>query len=494
MGDEERIDRWRKHLSGRDPIKFLNTIGPVAQSRLPEAVELLEQAGEALPPAFWDQLIDLNYKKVTVREFRDEWLATLRASLPYGFRAGELGETAPAAFISYNTNDRILATQLATALAQATAQHVFLDHWELKPGERLRDRLATSIGKSGALVLLVSRASLASTWVKEEIDLAIRRAQEDPRFRIVPVLLEAAELPEHLSDLVHIDWRTGEDLDLAAQAVLDRLRGHSSFSARVNALATGENNRCNPYEEHHRKAGRALLPILASPPELSVEANQLWLLWELFRLFVPRYCCVMKIGNHEESSTTHFELIDRWFETRNTVELTKEEIDKGLWSIHVDPSRSKRWLASDLQFLGTTGRISFRSSARPRTSQNPIHVKHPGPMQSIFAQIKYAIEACEEPARESLVYDLHGLVREPGWRQIELVVGGVHSDMTLAYSPMLKPMPDEKKGGPGAAMELWDPFFGAMKSTELYRSQLDLLWEAEVDLRSDRWETILGLA
>ena len=115
-------------------------------------------------------------------------------------------------------------------------------------------------------------------------------------------------------------------------------------------------------------------------------------------------------------------------------------------------------------------------------------------MHTIFAEIKYAMEACEEPARESLVYDLNGLVGETGWRQIELVVGGVHSDMTLAYSEMLKPGPDEQEGGPGTTMELRDAFFGAMKSTELYRSQLPLLWEAEVDLRSDRWETILGLA
>jgi hypothetical protein len=494
MSDEEQIERWRKDLSGRDPLKFLNALAPVGRSGLPEGVELLEQAGELLPPAFWDQVVNLNHKKVTVREFRDDWLATLRASLPHGFRPAELEEAAPAAFISYSTSDRVRATQLATTIAQATGHHVFLDHWELKPGERLRDRLAASIGKSGALVLLVSKASLASAWVKEEIELAVRRAEDDPRFRIIPVLLESTELPEHLSDLVHIDWRTGGDLDAVAQAVLDRIRGRPSFSMRVNATAMSAKGGTNPYQDHHRRAGRALLPLLASQPELAVETNQLWLLWELFRSVVPNYSCVMRIGNREGSGPAQFDFMDRWLSTRNTIELTSEEIDRGLWSIHIDPARSSRWLASDLQFLGTTGRLSFRSSSNPRTHQNPISTRVPDRMQRIVEEISSALERCEQPARESLVYDLQGLVGESGWRKMELVVGGVYSDMTLAYSSMVKPEPNEKRGGPGVTMELWDPFFGAMKSTELYRSQLTMLWEAEIDLRSDRWETILALA
>ena len=45
----------------------------------------------------------------------------------------------------------------------------------------------------------------------------------------------------------------------------------------------------------------------------------------------------------------------------------------------------------------------------------------------------------------------------------------------------------------GVTMELWDPFFGAMKSTQLLLTQLPMPWEADVDLRSNTWETLLGL-
>jgi hypothetical protein len=493
MDNGDQVERWRRDLSGRDPIRFLNTIPAVGRSGVPEGVELLERAGEFLPQSFWDQTIDLNYKKVTVREFRDEWLTTLLASLPHAFRPGELDETAPVAFISYSTQDRVRATQLAVALTQGAKHQVFLDHWQLQPGDRLRDRLATSIGKSGTLVLLVSRASLASQWVKEEIDLAVRRTQEDPRFRIIPVLLDDLELPPHLADLVRIDWWAGSDLDVVAQAVLDHIRGRPSFSARVNALTTGDTQVGNPYQEHHRLAGRTLLPLVAAAPELAVEANQLWFLWELFNFAVPQYLCTLKIGQANGSSTTQFELIDRWFGSRNTIELEEEQIDQGLWMIRIDPSRSRRWLPSELQFLGTTGRISFRSSSHPRTNQNPVHVKNPKRMNTLLDEIKAALQPAEQPACESFVYDLQAVVGPPGWRTIELVIGGVYSSLSLAYSPMVRSEP-AREGGPGVAMELWDPFFGAMKSTELYRSQLTMLWEAEVDLRSNAWETLLGLA
>jgi hypothetical protein len=492
MADQDQLDRWRRDLSGRDPVKMLNTIPAVANSGAAEGIELLEQAGAHVPPEFWSAQIHLPHKTVTVREFRDEWLAKLRASVPYAARPGEADEAAPAAFISYSTRDRVRATQLAAALTQAQGQHVFLDHWQLGPGDRLRDRIASSVRAAGSLVLLTSKASLESHWVKEEIDIAVERSRADSRFRIVPVLLDDAVLPEHLADIVYVDWRAGTSLEAVTQAVLDRMRGRSGFSARADAFLRTAAAK-NPYEERHQRAGRTLLTLVASDSAMAIDANQLWLLWELFHQVVASYVCTIKIGNLGDATRTRFEFVDRWFRSANSVELEADQIEDGLWSWSVDPSRSKRWSSSDLKRLGSTGRISFRSGCRPRTDTNPIHISDPAAMRSLLDEVVQAMEPCSQAARESFVYDLHGLVGQSGWRAVELVIGGVHSDMTLAYSPMIK-AETPRGGGPGATMELWDPFFGAMKSTELYRSQLSFPWEADVDLRSDQWETLLGLA
>src|SRR5205823_129171 len=151
---------------------------------------------------------------------------------------------------------------------------------------------------------------------------------------------------------------------------------------------------------------------------------------------------------------------------RNTIELNEEDLDQGLWSVSLDPCRSKRWTIGDLQHLGETGRISFRSSCTPRTRQNPTHVRDLPQMKIVFENIKRLMEPLEQPARESFVFDLQALVGRPGWRVVELVIGGAYTDMTLAYSAMLREQPSQQ-GGSGVTMEIWDRFFGAMKSTQL---------------------------
>jgi hypothetical protein len=493
MSEDSQIDRWRKDLSGRDPVKMLNTFAAVGNSGLEAGIELLELAGAHVPQDFWDQPIQLPHKTLTVREFRDECLAKLRASLPHAATPAESSPEALFAFVSYSTADRVRATQLAAGLAQSEGREVFLDHWQLAAGDLLRDRLAASIGKAGALVLLVSKASLASHWVEAEIALAVKRAEADPRFRIVPVLLDDVPLPEYLGDIVYVDWRNAASLPAVAQAVLDRLRGLPPFSARVDALIRGKRLLRNPYQDRHQRAGQTLLPLVASSGAIAVEANQLWLLWELFRHVVDNYRCTLRIGNVEGSTTTRFELRDRWLETLNTIELDEPSLAKGLWTVTIDPSQSKRWCMDELRSLGDTGRISFRSSCHPRTDENPIHPADEPAVRALLDDVVAAMEPCEQASRESFLFDLQSVVAGRRWHQIEIVIGGVHTNVSLASSPMLHAEPG-LGSAPGATMEIWDPFFAAMKSTELYRSQLVHLWEADVNLRSNQWETLLGLA
>ena len=114
-------------------------------------------------------------------------------------------------------------------------------------------------------------------------------------------------------------------------------------------------------------------------------------------------------------------------------------------------------------------------------------------VEGTTSDVSAAFNRCETPSRESYVYDLHCIVGRPGWRKIEIGGCGVFSDMTPAYSSMVKPVSKER-GGPGVTREIWDQFLGAIKPTELCRDQLNVLWEADVDLRSNEWETILGAA
>ena len=492
MSDETDIERWRKDLSGRDPMKMLNALSTVANSGLPEGVALLEQAGEFVPAEFWTQTIAMAGETLTVREYRDRFLVTLRASLPHAALPGHGADGGLLAFISYSTADRVRATQLAAALAQADGTPVFLDHWQLGPGDLLSERLSTSISKAASLVLLISKASLASHWVRKEIELAVKRAAEDQRFRIVPVRLDDTPLPEHLADMVYVDGRSHCRMEVVVQAVLDRVRGASSFSQRVNEMTAGKAFARNPYEKQHVAAGRSLLPLLASVPELAVDVNQRWLLWELMHEVLPDYRCTLKLEQDSATDDFVFEFVDRWLQTVNVVRLSEEQVHQGLWAATIDPSSNNNDAGEEARLLGSTGRISFNSDCSSRTSTNPIHPPDPASMQSVLAEVREAMARCGQPARESFIFDFQSIVSRPGWRKIELVVGGVHTTLSLAHSAMVRA--DRKRdSGPGVTYELWDEFLGAMKATELFEDQLSLLWEADVDLFSPAWETLLGL-
>jgi hypothetical protein len=71
-----------------------------------------------------------------------------------------------------------------------------------------------------------------------------------------------------------------------------------------------------------------------------------------------------------------------------------------------------------------------------------------------------------------------------------VVVGSVQGGETLAYSPMLMPASRDTRCG---VFELYDPFFSSLKYTCAYKSQLEHVWGADVDLMSAGSETLLGL-
>lgn len=308
----------------------------------------------------------------------------------------------------------------------------------------------------------------------------------------MPVRLDDAPLPKHLADMVYVDGRRQCPMEGVVQAVLDRVRGASSFSQRVNAMTAGKTFARNPYQRQHVAAGRSLLPLLASVAELMVDVNQRWLLWELMHEVLPDYRCTLKMARDPATDEFVFQFVDRWLRTVNVVRLSQEQIRKGLWAVSIDPATNHQDAGDSARLLGATGRISFKSDCNPRTTVNPIQAPDPAAMQAVLAEVREAMAHCAQPARESLVFDFQSIVSQPGWRKIELVVGGVHTNLSLAHSPMLR---TERKhdSGPGVTFELWDGFLGAMKSTELFEDQLGLLWEADVDLFSPAWETLLGL-
>jgi small GTP-binding protein len=125
-------------------------------------------------------------------------------------------------FLSYNSADKTIAIQLGRRLLDKGI-NVWLDKWEILAGESITSKIEEGIDNATAFIILMSRNSMKSKWVKEELRIAIQRRLERPEFSLIPILLEDCDIPGFLRDYVHIDWRS--PTEEAFKYLLQSLRG-----------------------------------------------------------------------------------------------------------------------------------------------------------------------------------------------------------------------------------------------------------------------------
>jgi len=133
-------------------------------------------------------------------------------------------ESAGVTFISHSSKDKGFAEKLARDLRQS-GLGVWLDKWEMKPGDSLTDKIQDAIGESAYLVVLLSQASAVSPWVSKELNAALTRELELKRVYVIPALIEDCQIPEFLTDKMYADFR------------IDYRVGYDSLVARLSEKA-----------------------------------------------------------------------------------------------------------------------------------------------------------------------------------------------------------------------------------------------------------------
>jgi hypothetical protein len=121
-------------------------------------------------------------------------------------------------FISHAQRDRAYATSLAKALKEAG-----LNVWEpqeLQPGENWGLKSGEALAEADAVVILLSPDSVASEWVRKEIEFALT----SPRLkaRLFPILLRPTrDIPWILRELPQ--WMDAVDPATASKAIVGTL-------------------------------------------------------------------------------------------------------------------------------------------------------------------------------------------------------------------------------------------------------------------------------
>lgn len=115
-----------------------------------------------------------------------------------------------AIFISYSHENKKFVDKIAAHLIKHKAR-VWIDRWELNVGDSIIDKIQEAIQDSDALIIVVSKASMASQWCKKELSSGFLRELEEKRIIVLPVLIEDSDMPVFLRGKKYADFRKDFD-------------------------------------------------------------------------------------------------------------------------------------------------------------------------------------------------------------------------------------------------------------------------------------------
>jgi hypothetical protein len=126
-------------------------------------------------------------------------------------------------FISHAHADKGIVDQIESWLTNTAGLPVWYDSRFLPSGAKIASELGKAIEDCRSTILVLSKRSVESGWVKEEYDASVdQRAQSKDAFKIIPIRVEECEVPSFLGTTKWIDIaKTGFNLDVASDLLLD---------------------------------------------------------------------------------------------------------------------------------------------------------------------------------------------------------------------------------------------------------------------------------
>jgi TIR domain/Restriction endonuclease len=113
----------------------------------------------------------------------------------------------PQVFVSYASADIAAAKSLVDGL-RSRGLNVWLDVYEIQPGENIAESIRTAVSASSYLLLLCSSHSDQSLWFGDTVKSVLKEAQSRG-VTVLPVLLDDCEVPRSLSLYQGFDMRSG---------------------------------------------------------------------------------------------------------------------------------------------------------------------------------------------------------------------------------------------------------------------------------------------
>lgn len=103
----------------------------------------------------------------------------------------------PKVFVSYSSKDFYQVLKLVDEL-ETIGIKVWLDKWSIKVGDVINEKILNGIAECDFFVIIISKNSISSNWVKNELNFARQKEIEEGNTVILPLRFDESEIPNSL--------------------------------------------------------------------------------------------------------------------------------------------------------------------------------------------------------------------------------------------------------------------------------------------------------
>jgi hypothetical protein len=145
-------------------------------------------------------------------------------------------------FISYSNSDQTFAERLYVDLQNKGVRCWFAPE-DLRWGEKLRTGIDESIRKQDKLLLILSRGSISSNWVEQEVETALAKERDEALTIVLPIRLDdsisqsSIGWPAFIKNTRNIgdfrNWKDPESYQRALDRLVGELKGEDAKNGRA---------------------------------------------------------------------------------------------------------------------------------------------------------------------------------------------------------------------------------------------------------------------
>lgn len=140
-------------------------------------------------------------------------------------------------FLSHSSIDKPFVEKLAKDIL-ALDMEVWLDKWDMQVGDSLFDKIEEGLETSDYLLIVLSKHSVNSPWVRKELNAFLCDEIFSKRVKILPILIEDCNIPIFLREKLYADFRTdyAEGFRMLREAITRPSKEGNIFIETVNIL------------------------------------------------------------------------------------------------------------------------------------------------------------------------------------------------------------------------------------------------------------------